>query len=186
MLSFSELGRGSRIVIESDPYEIIEAGHMVKGRGKSVLQAKLKNLKTGNMLSRTIRPSESFKEADISKMSIKFLYRKKDEYFFCEEGNPKNRFSLDKEKLDPGVRFLKEGDLADGVLFNDEIINIIPPIKVVLKVTDAPPGLKGDRAQAGTKVVGLETGAEIDTPLFIKEGDMIEVNTETGEYARRV
>ncbi len=186
MLSFSELGRGSRIEIDNDPYEIIEAGHMVKGRGKSVLQAKLKNLKTGNVLSRTIRPSESFKEADISKMSIKFLYRKKDEYFFCEEGNPKNRFSLDKEKLDPGVRFLKEGDLTDGVLFNDEIINIIPPIKVVLKVTDAPPGLKGDRAQAGTKVVGLETGAEIDAPLFIKEGDMIEVNTETGEYARRV
>ena len=186
MLSFNELERGSKIVVDEDPYEIIETSHMFKGRGKSVLRAKLKNLKTSNILSKTIRPSESFDEAEISKMSIKFLYRKKNEYLFCEEDNPKNRLSLDKEKLNSGVRFLKEGDLAEGVLFDEEIINIIPPIKTILKVTDAPPGLRGDRAQAGTKVVGLETGAEIDAPLFVKEGDMIEVNTETGEYVRRV
>ncbi len=186
MLSFSELGRGSRIVIEKDPYEIIEAGHMVKGRGKSVLQVKLKNLKTGNLLSRTLRPSESFEEADISKMTIKFLYRNKGQYFFCEENNPKNRFGLDEDKLSSGARFLKEGELAEGILFNNEIINIVPPIKILLKVVDAPPGLKGDRAQAGTKIVGLETGAEIAAPLFIKEGDVVEVNSEMGEYVRRV
>ena len=186
MLSFSELERGSRIVIDKEPYEIMEASHMVKGRGKSVLQTKLKNLRTGNVLSRTIRPSESFEEADISKMLIKLIYRNKGQYFFCEEKNPKNRFSFDGEKLESGVRFLKDGELAEGVLFNEEIINIIPPIKIILKVTSASPGIKGDRAQAGTKVVGLETGVELNTPLFIKEGDMVEINSETGEYVRRV
>ncbi len=186
MLSFSELGRNSRIVIEKEPYEIIESSHMVKGRGKSVLQVKLKNMKTGNLISRTIRPSESFKEADISKMNIKFLYRNKGKYFFCEESSPKNRFSLDEDKLVLGLKFLKEGESVEGILFEDDIINIVPPIKVLIKVVDAPPGLKGDRAQAGTKVVKLESGAEIDVPLFIKEGDIIEVNSETGEYVRRV
>ena len=186
MLSFSELRKGTKIVIDKEPYEIMEASHMVKGRGKSVLQAKLKNLKTGNLLLKTLRPSEKFEEAEISKMTVKFLYRNKGQYFFCEEGKPKNRFSLSQEKLNPGVRFLKDKELAEGILFNGEIINIIPPIKIILKVIDAPPGIKGDRAQSGTKVIGLETGVEIDAPLFIKEGDMVEINSETGEYVRRV
>ncbi len=186
MLSFNRLEKGSRIVIDKNPYEIIEATHMVKGRGQSVLQAKLKNLKTGNTLSKTFRPSESFKEAEISKINIKFIYRNKGKCFFSEKNNPKNRFSLEESKLNFGSRFLKEGELVEGILFEDEIINIVPPIKVLLKVVEAPPGLKGDRSQSGTKTVKIESGAEITVPLFVKEGDIIEVNSETGEYVRRI
>lgn len=186
MFSFNELKRGLRIVIDKEPYEITETTHMFKGRGKSVLQTKLRNLKTGNIVSRTIRSSESFEEAEVSKSSLKFLYRNKGQYFFCEEGDPKKRFSFSEEILVPGVKFLKEEELVEGILFGDEMIDIIPPIKVDLKVVEAPPGLKGDRAQSGTKIVLVETGVEIDVPLFIKEGDLIEINTETGEYVRRV
>lgn len=186
MPSFNELRRGSRIVIDNDPYEIIDTNHMVKGRGKSVLQTKLKNLKTGNLLLRTLRPSENFKEAEISKMDITFLYRNKGKYFFCEKNNPKNRFNFEENKLASGLKFLKEGEATKGIIFNDEIINIVPPVKVLIKVIDAPPGIKGDRAQSGNKIVKLESGAELAVPLFIKEGDTIEVNLETGEYARRV
>jgi elongation factor P len=186
MLSFNELGRGSRIIIEKDPYEIIETTHVVKGRGQSVLQAKIKNLKTGRSLSRTFRPSESFLEAEISKTIIKFIYKSKGKYCFSEEKNPKNRFFLEEDKMVFGIKFLKEGDLVDGVFFEDNIIDIIVPIKTNLKVIESPPGIKGNRAQSGNKTIIVEGGSEILAPLFIEEGDIIEINTETGEYVRRV
>ena len=98
MISFNELGRGVRIVLDNDPYEIMETTHMVKGRGKSVLQAKVKNLRTGNLLSKTFRPSESFEEADTSKTSLKFLYKNRGQYFFCEDDNPVSYTHLDVYK----------------------------------------------------------------------------------------
>ncbi len=93
MISFNELKKGSRIIIDNYPWEIIEASHMVKGRGKSVLQAKIKNLKNGNVVSKTFRSSENFKIAEISKIEVKFLYHnKKQDYFFCYKENPKKDF----------------------------------------------------------------------------------------------
>lgn len=186
MISFSELEKGSRIVIDKIPYEIVEAVHVVKGRGQSVLQTKIKNLITSNSLSRTFRPSESFEEAEISKMKACFIYSNRGQFFFHEDGKPANRFSLSEEKIGTTGKFLKEGETVEAILFNDEIINISPSIKISLKVIEAPPGVKGDRAQAGTKVVKLESGVEITAPLFIKEGDVIEINSETGEYVRRI
>ncbi len=187
MLSFSELKRGSRIIIQGDPYEIIESSHMVKGRGKSVLQAKIKNLKNGGVTSKTFRPSDNFKEAELVKIKIKFLYcNKKEEYFFCRENDPKKRLSLKKEQIGEGIDFLKENQIAEGVVFQDQIINISLPVKVSLKVSEALPGIKGDRAQAGNKFVKLENGTEIAVPLFIKQGDFIEINTEKKEYVRRI
>ncbi len=187
MLSFNELKKGVRMVMDGNPYEIIEASHMFKGRGSSVLQAKLKNLKNGAVTQKTFRPSESFKEADLSRFNAVFLYRNnKEEYFFCKEGNRKDRFSLIEEQIGSNAKFLKENESVEGVIFQDEIINISLPIKVMLKVVEAPPGIKGDRAQAGTKPVELETGAEVLAPLFIKPGDVIEINTEKEEYVRRI
>jgi len=186
MISFNELKRGVKIIIDKDPYEILETTHVVKGRGQSVIQAKLKNLKTGNVLAKTFRPSDTFEEAEVEKQNIKFLYKNKGKCFFCEENNPKNRFELVEENLNNSIRFVKEGDIVEGVFFEDKILDVVAPIKVELKVIDAPIGIKGDRAQSGNKVIKLETGAEILAPLFIKEGDVIEVNTETGEYSKRV
>jgi elongation factor P len=187
MVSFNELKKQSRIVINQEPYEIIEMSHMFKGRGQSVLQTRIKNLETGNVLSRTFRPSESFEEAEMSRIEATFLYsNNKNEYFFCKNNNPKDRFSLNENQLGTISRFLKEKEVVEGLVFQDRIINISLPVKVVLKVIEAPPGIKGDRAQAGNKTVKLETNAEIQAPLFIKEGDLIEINTEKAEYVRRV
>ncbi len=187
MISFNELKKGLRIIIDNNPFEIIEASHMVKGRGRSVLQAKIKNLKTGSVMPKTFRPSEYFKEAEISKIKGIFLYyNKKEDYFFCHSNDPKKRFSLNKNQLGENVKFLKEKEPVEVIVFEDEIINISLPIKVILKVVEAPPGVKGDRAQSGTKLIKLETGAEILVPLFIKEGDIIEINTEKKEYTRRI
>lgn len=185
MLSYSELKKGSRIVIEKQPYEIIEASTMFKGRGSSVLQTKIKNLITGNVISKTVRSTDSFEEADIKKIKNKFIYSNKGKFFFQREDNSK-RFELSDKILGETILFLKPNESIDAIEFQEEIINISLPVKVNLKVIEAPPGIKGDRSQAGTKVIILETGAKINAPLFIKEGDMIEVNTETREYVRRI
>ena len=187
MISFNELEKGKRIIIDGFPWEILEASHMVKGRGQSVIQGRLKNLKNGNIISKTFRSSDSFKEADIKKLKATFLYKNnKNVYFFCKEGNPKDRFFIEEDKLGSISKFLKEGSLVEGIIFEDEIINISLPVKINLKVIEAPPGIKGDRAQSGTKPIKLETGAEILAPLFIKEGDIVEINTEKEEYSKRL
>lgn len=184
--SYSELKKGVRIILNNQPYEIIEAAPLFKGRGHSVLQTKIKNLITGNLVSQTFQPSDSFEEAEISKIKLKYLYSHRDLFFFCEENNPVKRFDLNKEQIGNIVGFLKPNQLVEGVFFENKIINISLPIKICLKVLEAPPGVKGERAEAGTKTVTLETGTKINVPLFVEEGDVIEINTQTSEYVRRI
>ena len=185
-LSYSELKKGIKIILDGEPYEIIEASFLFKGRGHSVLQAKLKNLITGNLISKTFHPADTFEEAEISKIEVKFLYSHRDKFFFCETENPTKRFDLTTDQIGEPGKFLKPNQIVEGIIFKNKIINISLPIKINLKVTEAPPGVKGGRAEPGTKIVTLETGAKISVPLFIEEGDIIEVNTETGQYVRRV
>ena len=186
MVSYSELQKGVRVLLEEEPYEIIEGAPMFKGRGHSVFQAKLKNLRTGNVISRTFHPSDNFEEAEVSKKEVKFIYSHKDKYVFSEKDDSAKRFELSPEKIGEKRNFLKENEILEALVFKGEVINIFLPIKIQLKVVQAPPGIKAGRAEAGTKQVTLETGASLNVPLFIKQGDIIEVNTETGEYVRRV
>jgi elongation factor P len=186
MLSYPELKKGVKIILDSEPYEIIEASHLFKGRGHSVLQAKLKNLNTGNLISKTFHPSDIFEEAEISKIEAKFLYQHRDKFFFSEAKNPAERFDLTLEQIGEQGKFLKPNQTVEGIIFENRVINVSLPIKINLKVTEAPPGIKGGRAEPGTKTVALETGAKINAPLFIKEGDIIEINTQTGQYVRRI
>lgn len=186
MLSFSEIKKGSRIIYNNEPYEVLDTSLMFKGRGHSTLSVKLKNLISGSIISTTFHPSDSFEEAEIEKIKAKFLYAHRNKFVFCKEGDPASRFELTKESIGFTTQFLKPNQSVEAIQFKGKIINIILPIKVQLKVIEAPPGVKGERAQAGTKPVTLETGAIINVPLFIETGDIIEVNTETGEYIKRV
>lgn len=186
MLSHTELKKGVRFVLDGEPYEVVESSFIFKGRGSSTVQAKIRNLITGNVSNRTFHTGEEFKEAEISKLKAKFIYTRREKYYFSEEDNPSHRFELTEAQIGPSAHFLKPEQTVEALKFEGKIINIALPIKIRLKVSESPPGLKGNRAQAGTKQVTLETGAKINTPLFIKEGDIIEVNTETGEYVRRM
>lgn len=186
MLSHTDFKKGIRFILNGEPYEVLESSFVFKGRGSSVVQTKIKNLITGNVLSRTFHPGENFEEVEIEKIKVKFLYSHQDKYFFCKGDNPSARFDLAKEVIGDASIFLKPNEIVEGIQFKEKIINISLPIKVQLKVIEAPPGVKGDRAQGGTKIVILKTGAKINVPLFIEEGDIIEVNTETSEYVRRI
>jgi len=184
MLSYSELVRGKIIVFNDQPYEITEALSTFKGRGHSYLQMKMRNLINGNVVSKSAQPRDTFEEADVEEKEAKFIFGNKGKYTFSDEKN--KRFELTEEQVGEKVKFLKADQDVKTILFNDKIITVVVPIKVQLRVTEVPPGVKGDRAQAGNKLVTLETGAKIDAPLFVNEDDVIEINTESGEYVRRV
>jgi len=186
MISYNQLTKGIRIILEGQPYEIIEAAPSFKGRGHSVLQAKLKNLRAGNVISQTFHPSESFEEADVDKQEAKFIYSHKNKYVFAEKDNPSKRFELGQEQVGDKGRFLSANQIVDVLILKGEVISVSFPIKVQLKVVEAPPGEKGNRAESGNKLVTLETGAKVNVPLFVKQGDTVEINTDTGEYIRRV
>ncbi len=186
MLSHNDLKKQAKFIFNGQPYEVLESSFLFKGRGSSVTQTKIKNLITGNVISKNFHPGDQFEEALIEKIKAKFLYSHRDKYFFCLAENPSNRFELPKEIIEESISFLKPNEIIEGIKFEDKIINISLPVKVQLKVVEAPPGIKGDRAQGGTKTVVLETGAQINVPLFIETGDIVEINTEKKEYVRRI
>jgi elongation factor P len=186
MFAYSDLKKGIQFILEEEPYEVLESSQMKKAQRRPVLQAKVRNLVTGNVLERTFHQGENFEKAELEKFNAKFLYSHRGRFFFCEEKNPSKRFDIDESQIGPQAKFLKQNQTVETLTFEGKIINISLPIKVQLKVAQAPPGVKGDRAQGGTKNALLETGRQIAVPLFVEEGDIIEVNTETGEYVKRI
>ena len=182
----TELKKGVQFLFEDQPYEVLESSMMFQGRGSSTVSARIKNLKTGKVLSRTFHTGENFDEAELTKLQMKYLYNHRDKFVFCEAHNPSKRMEFTQEQLGDAIRFMKANEVVEGVVFQDEIITVAFPIKVQLKVTEAPPGFRGNTVQGGTKSVKLETGTMLDVPLFVQEGDAIEINTETAEYSRRI
>lgn len=186
MLEYSEIKRGKYIVFEDEPYEVTSSHVFRKQQRKPVNAAKLRSLLTGRIAEHSFHVSDKVQEALIDKKEIKYLYTNKEEYWFSEADDPSKRFKLPKEIIGPSVKFLKPNILLDAMIFDTRIIGLKLPIKMDLKVTEAHPATKGNTAQGATKTVKLETGVEIQVPMFIKEGDVVRVNTETGEYADRV
>ena len=186
MLSYFDLRKGVKFILDYEPYEVLEFQQIYKAQDMVVARTKIRNLINGKVLERTFHQDDKFEEAELEKIEVKFLYSRRGKFCFCELQNPSKRFELEEEQIGEGAKFLKSNQVLSGIKFQDRIINIVLPIKVQLQVTEAPPGVKGERAQAGTKPAILETGATINVPLFIEQGDIIEVNTETGEYVRRV
>jgi len=186
MLSYFDLRKGVKFILESEPYEVLEFQQMYKAQDAVVAKTKIKNLISGKVLEKTFHQGDYFEEAELEKIEVKFVYSNRGKFCFSEAKDPSKRFELTEEQIGSGFKFLKSNQTLTGIKFQDKIINIVLPIKVQLKVIEAPPGVKGERAQAGTKQVTLETGAQINVPLFVETGDIIEVNTETGEYVRRV
>ena len=186
MLSYFDLRKGIKFILDNQPFEVLEFKQMGKAQDVVVAQTKIKNLISGKVLEKNFHQGDVFEEAEIKKIRLKFLYSHREEFWFSKADNPADRFSLPEDIIGDAGQFLKPNSILEGLVFQGKVINVSLPIKVQLKVKDSPPGVKGDRAQGGTKTVTLETGAKVNVPLFIKEEDIIEVNTETGKYVRRI
>lgn len=185
MLSYTELKKGTIFAMDGEPYEILESHFLRMQQRKAVVQTKIRNLISGKVLDRNFQPSDAFEEAEVEKKQAVFIYQSRGVFWFHEEGNPKNRFSFSAETVGDAANFLIPNVKVSAVMFNEKMIKIILPIKMDLKVTDAPPAVKGDTAQGGNKLVELESGAKISVPLFINSGDVVRVNTETSLYVER-
>ncbi|MFC1802115.1 elongation factor P [Patescibacteria group bacterium] len=186
MLSYNEIKVRKYIVLDGTPYEVIASLVSSKQANKPTNQTKLKSLIDGKVVQKNFHSSEKVTEADIETKKIKYLYSNRGEVWFNEENNPKNRFSIAEDIIGDKLKFIKENAIVDAVVFNEKIIGIKLPIKVELRVKEAPPAVRGNTAQGANKQVTLETNLVINTPIFIKEGDLLRINTETGEYVERV
>lgn len=185
-LSYNELKVGTIFVKDGDPFKVLDYAFVRMQQRKPVVQLKIENLLSGKVVDYSAHQNEEFEEAEIENTPVIFIYQARGEYWFNMRGDAKNRFPLKIGTIGNAAQFLKTNLEVTAYKFNDKIINIELPIKMDLKVIEAPPAIKGNTAQGGTKSVTLETGAKLNVPLFINEGDILKINTTTGEYVERV
>jgi elongation factor P len=186
MLEYNEILPKRVILLDGQPYEVLDAHVFRKQQRKPVNQTKLRHLITGKVTEQAFHVSEKVPEADLSTRQVKYLYTNKGERWFCAENNPADRFMLSDETIGQGGNFMKPNMIVEALVFDEKIIGVKLPIKMELKVTEAPPAVKGNTAQGGSKQITLETGAVINAPLFINEGDIVRINTQDGLYVERV
>ncbi len=184
-LEINEIQKGMIIEIGNLPYKVLDLKHLHLGRGGAILQTKLKNLIEGNVIEKNFKPSDEIEEVEIEKIKLKFIYSHRGNFVF-QKIDSHQRFNLKEDLIGDKKNYLGPNLEIEGYLFKEKLIEISLPPKVDLKVIEAPPGIKGNTKQGGTKTVILETGKKINVPLFIKTGDIIRVNTERGEYVERV
>jgi len=191
MLDYNEIKERKYIVLDGEPYEVIEAQVSRKQANKPVNKTKLRNLIAGNTVQHTFHVSDTVHEADISRKNLTYVFAKGNEYCFHPEGVPSDRFFLDEDVVKDAYLYINSKDNVEALIYTDRedeehIIGLKLPMKVQLEVTDAPPSIKGNTATGGDKVVTVSTGAKVTAPLFIEIGDVIEIKTDTGEYTNRV
>jgi len=184
MLSITELKPGVVFELEGNPYIVTGSEHSKHGRGGAIMRTKIKNLLTGAIIDRTFKGSDNFEEIDLERKKAQFLYKENDEYFFMDTVTFE-QFPLTASQVGENKDFLKEGLEIETIYYDNKPISINLPIKLDLKVTYTEPGFKGNSASSTTKPATLETGAQINVPLFIKIGDLVKVDTRDGSYVER-
>ncbi len=184
MIGINEIKAGKNIILNGMPFAVLYHEHSKTGRAGSVLRTRLKNLMTGAMIENTFQGAEQVEEADISKSNAQYLYKEGTNFCFMDMSSYE-QFQLSSEAIGSNADYLTEGTEVVFLNFQGNAINIELPVKMKLKVVEAPPGIKGNTVSTGGKMVVLETGKTVSTPLFIETGDEIIVNTEKGEYVSR-
>ncbi|MDD5340879.1 MAG: elongation factor P [Patescibacteria group bacterium] len=182
--SLNDIKKGLSINFNGEPFIVLEARFVRMQQRKPVMQTKLRNLITGKVLEYSFKQGERVEEADLERGKANFLY-KDDSFANFMDNKSYEQFTIPLDVLGDKIKFLKEGTECDVLYYEGNPVSVDIPIKITLKVTSAPPGVKGDTASNVTKQVTLETGATINAPLFIKEGENIVVNTDTSEYVER-
>ncbi len=183
-MKINQVEIGTIIILDGNYFEVGKITHTHLGRGKATIELIVKNLTTGQTLTRNFKSDEEVKAVDSEEKDVEYLYQDKANVYLADSDN--RRYCLAKKNLANQIDFLKTDLTIRAIFIDDRLIRLKLPIKAKYLVVEAPPGLKGDTVQAGSKVVLLETGAEIKAPLFIKAGDLILVNIDKKEYLERV
>ncbi len=186
MISYNEVKPGVAVLIEGEPYVCTWNNIMKKQQRRPVNQTKMRHIIKGNSIEYSFQQSDKVEEAEIESRPAVFIYERNGEWFFHDVKDKSKRFTVTEEQVGENGKFLKSNMEVETLWFNGALFRVKLPIKVELKVTEAPPDVRGNTAQGGSKVVELETGATMTVPMFVKLGDVIRINTETGEYVERV
>ena len=181
----SDFRKGLKVQIDGDPYLMIECNFVKPGKGQALYKCKLRNLIRNTVLDRTYKSGDSIESADIQEIDAQYLYRQADQFVFMDN-ETYEQYELTSEQVDDAWRYIKEGTVCSMLLFDGNPIGITPPNHVVLKVEYCEPGAKGNTATNVTKPCKVETGTEFDCPSFVNIGDLIKIDTRTGEYLERV
>lgn len=184
MLSVTELRKGAVFVEQGKPYAVVEYQHIKVGRGSANIKVKVRDLKSGSVLEKSFMSGATVEEGEIERRKAQYLYSDDNNLYFMDPQSFE-QFPISKNIGGDTKKFIKEGSEIFLQVFQGEPINVELPLKVNLKVTDTPPGEKGDTKQGATKEATLETGYRLPVPMFVKVGEIITINTETGEYVGR-
>jgi elongation factor P len=171
--------------LDGDPYLMVECNFVKPGKGQALYKCKLRNLLRDTILDRTYKSGDSLEAADIVEIQAQFLYRQGDQFFFMES-ETFEQYELRKDQVDEAWKYLKDATVCSMVLFNDNPIAVTPPNHVVLRVEYTEPAVRGNTATNVTKLAKVETGAEMTVPNFVETGELIKIDTRTGEYIERV
>jgi elongation factor P len=185
VISTAEFRNGAKLELDGEPFVIVEFQHVKPGKGGAFVRTKLKSLKTGNVIDRTYRSGEKLDTPNLEEKNMQYLYSTGDDYFFMDNENYE-QLSLTEKQIGDSKAWLKEDMVIKVLYHNGEPLSVEVPMFVELKVVRTDPGVKGDTAAGGTKPATLETGAIVKVPLYLEEGEVIKVDTRTGEYLERV
>ena len=185
MISTSDFRTGLTIEIDGDVFQIVDFQHVKPGKGAAFVRSKLRNVRTGSTIDKTFNPSEKIPKAHIDRRDVQYLYNDGQSYHFMDM-ETYDQFSMEKEELNDALKYLKENMTIQILMFQQKSIGIDLPNFVELKVVETAPGIKGDTASGGTKPATLETGYVVQVPFFMNEGDVLQIDTRTGHYIKRV
>lgn len=184
MVSAGDFKKGLTIEIDGQVWVIVDFQHVKPGKGAAFVRTKMKNIMQGNVLEKTFNPTEKFPKAHVDRKEMEYLYSDGELYYFMDN-ETYEQLPLNKSQVEDALQYIKENMTATIKFFKGEAFSVEPPNFVELQISETEPGFKGDTATAGNKPAILETGAKVMVPLFISEGDMIRVDTRTGEYMER-
>jgi len=185
MISTNDFHTGLTIELDGEIYEVVEFQHVKPGKGAAFVRSKIKNLHSGAVTERTFRAGEKVKRAHLDRKAMSYLYRSGDEFILMDQESYE-QISLSKEQMEEATKYLKENETLNVVMYGDKVIGVELPNTVDLAVVETEPGVKGDTAAGGSKPATLETGLVVQVPLFINVGDILRIDTRSGEYIERV
>ena len=185
MISAGDFRNGVTLEIDGNVVQILEFQHVKPGKGAAFVRTKLKNVINGGVVEKTFRPTEKFPQARIDRVDMQYLYADGDLFNFMNM-ETYDQMAVDKDTVGDSLKFVKENETVKVCSYNGSVVAIEPPLFVELEITETEPGFKGDTAQGATKPATVETGAQVNVPLFVNQGDKIKIDTRTGEYLSRV